>query len=415
MSETWDKLVPGGGSPGTGRPPRTELQDLRRPAAQQLAELVRLPFGQGVRLPPAFARAAVERFFMSKFRYKVAVIEGPCGPEQTGRPLAEGEWALLIPELFRSSVRPLVGGSPVHTLTGRVHVYPRHAVQLEPRYVRWLLVALEKVKPEELDAEGLPYPWVPPTARTERLGGGDPDEADVEIVPAAAALPPLEPAVPVTTPPTFPDERIRAWFDELSRLAGFPGLALHLVRGADNKLGFTAGRIWLDRRLGPLRVRLVTCPNADPAEIQSTIVHELGHALSRGPGHSEAFKLAMIGLAARRWGDRWFAEAQAQAGERYALVDRWVACGIRAAERTEGVPPALRDTADEQLLRVVTRIRRLRELAADQQGLPEAIAATAMANDLVVLHGLSQHGVRVAAVDEDQLCDRWILIKGDGV
>lgn len=413
MHDAEDKLIPGAGRPGAVREPGPVQHDLRAPAVRQLAEVVRLPFGKEVRLPPRFARAAVERF-LENWSLSGLVVQGPCGPGFC-RALAEGEWAVGIRTPSWLARLPLLGGIPGQIPGFTAFIYPRYTVRLDSRSVRWLLSALEEVKPDELDAEGRPLTWVPPRVRRARPGDGAAGEADVEIVAGTAALPPLPAPGPGPADATFPDAQIRGWFDELAALAGFSGLPLELVRGAGDRLGFTAGRIWLDRDLHPLRVRLVTCPNSDPAEIQATMVHELGHALSRSTGHDDGFRSAMLDLAARRWGERWFAGARSAAGERTARVDAWVACGIRAAGREEGVPPLPREAADDQLLRLVARVRRLRELAADQLGLPEAIAAAAMANDLVTLYDLGHVGVGADEIAQDEQCDRWVLIAGDGV
>jgi len=416
LSTDETKLVQGTRPPGSPSPrtPHATLEELRQPAAQLLAEVVHVPFGQEVRLPHAFARAAVEGLF-AILRVPGQVHEGPADPATAGLALAAGEWALRIPERCQLNPPLLIGGDPRRLAGDRVHVYPRDTVRLDLRYVRWLLSALEAVKPDELDPTGRPYPWVPPSSRLERLATAAPEEEDVTILGHDEPPPPLPAATPVPNTPIIADAQIHGWHDELSRLAGFPGLPLQLVRGADNQLGFTGGRIWLAAGLAPRRVRLVTCPNSDPAEILATIVHELAHGLCHTTGHGADFQRTMLALAGRRWGERWFAGARTQIGERCALVDRWLACGIRAALRDEGTPPLPVTDEEEGLLRVVTRIRRLRELAADQLGLPEAIVATAMANDLVTLHGLSHYGVRTDAIAEDELCDRWVVITGDGV
>jgi hypothetical protein len=117
----------------------------------------------------------------------------------------------------------------------------------------------------------------------------------------------------------------------------------------------------------------------------------------------------MLELAERRWGASFFAEARARIAEGVRIVDPWLASGIRAALRG-ATPPAARQGDDGQLARVVTKIRKLRELAADQLGRPEGIAATAMANDLVVQYGLGSYAVRIDAGIHERMVDRWVPV-----
>lgn len=90
-------------------------------------------------------------------------------------------------------------------------------------------------------------------------------------------------------------------------------------------------------------------------------------------------------------------------------VDRWIASGIRA--RLKGADPPLPKTSnDGNTARLVTRIRKLHNLADAQQGEPEGVAAAARANDLITIYGLGGYQVEIAAALDDQMVDRWVLV-----
>jgi hypothetical protein len=157
----------------------------------------------------------------------------------------------------------------------------------------------------------------------------------------------------------------------------------------------------------PARIVLRPCPNSDAAEIAATLAHEVAHLVARGARHEEAFKRALLGLAERRWGATYFACADVR--RPYPELDRWIATGIRAA--SEGRPPPVHRTGDGgDTARVVTRIRKLRLLAADQVGTPEAVTATGVANDLVTTYGLGGYEVQIAEGIDDQMVDRFVAL-----
>ncbi len=113
---------------------------------------------------------------------------------------------------------------------------------------------------------------------------------------------------------------------------------------------------------------------------------------------------------ARHYGERWFEGARAVLAHSYRVVDNWIASGIRAALRNGEVPTA-RLADDGQLAKVLMRIKKLRDLGADQIGLPEGIAATAAANDLITTYGLEGYGVRIDSDVHDQLVDLWVSLE----
>jgi hypothetical protein len=397
-----------------------------RPAAETIAQVTPLRAGREIHLPPRFARAAVENW-LTTCGAVFLVIEGPCDAGLTGRALGIHEWAIRL-----SSYRwdpKLRAHELQHVGAHVVFIYPKHRVILAASSANHLLQALERVKPEELDAEGRPLPWVLVRYGARALGAGERDD-DAVLLEAHEPLPPIDQdefpdpdeeelddtaararAAELVAP--IRDEEIRGWFEALCRIAKLSP-SLSLARGTVNKLGFTTGRVWSGRDGVPRRVHLTTCPGSDAAEILATIVHELAHPLARARDHGDGFKLAMISLAEARFGPPWFVEARRLSAERHHLVDSWIASGIRAALR--GAPVPLAKVGDDgQMARVLTKIRKLRELGADQLGLPEGISATAMANDLITAYGLGGYSVRIDAGIEAQMIDRWVPLQDGAV
>jgi hypothetical protein len=380
------------------------------PAARELATVVPRRSGRLVQLPARFARAAVERL-LGVCRAPGDLVEGPGAEHLVGRPLLANEWAIRLgprawgPQLFGREVRRYAGFE--------VHVLAKYEVALPAAQARWLLQALEHVKPVETEPDGRPLAWVAEEYETERLRAAGVEDDDAVLV-DDGALPETVPDDTVEGAETLSNKEIRDWFAELATAAGFVPPPLSLTRGTENKLGFTTGRVWFRADYVPLRVHLTTCPNADLAEVLATIVHELAHPLARSRAHGEEFRRALLALAERRWGERWFVEARGRMGEGLPTLDYWVATGIRAALR-QAAPPVARAGDDGQMARIVTKIRKLRELAADQLGLPEAIAATATANDLVTTYGLGSYAVRIDARIQDQMIDRWLVLDDSAV
>lgn len=380
------------------------------PAAQTVAQVVALRSGRLVRLPAPWARAAVEAF-LQDHQAEGDVVEGPCGAELAGRALREDEWAV---RLVRFRWDPRLMPPEVRRVGERaVCIFPKHTVVLAAAQAGWLLRALERVKPDELDDEGRPLPWVPVRHETRALGAATGEDDDAVALGPGDEPPAFEPP-PDGDPGVLSDGEIRGWFERLARHAGWDQVPLTLTRGRDNKLGFTTGRVWYRSDFVPRRVHLTTCPNSDLAEVLATIVHELAHPLSRTHDHGDAFKRAMLSLAEAQWGEAFFREARARLSQRSQVLDYWLATGIRAA-LLGAAPPAVRSGDDGQLARVVTKIRKLRELAANQLGRPEAVSATAVANDLVTTYELGDYAVRVDAGIQDQMVDRWVPVREGAV
>ncbi len=323
-----------------------DARALAEDGPEPLGEVTLAHGGAEVRLPAAFARAAVQLF---------------------------EEWG------FRA--RPTV----------EAHVY-----RVDHRASHLLLRALEHVKPERLGPDGLPLPWIAAPTPTEALDDRLSVEDDVvrtRTLPAATGA--------------DAHAELKALFERLRGLAGLPDFELRVQPLTEDHRGFCRGRIWLDLEGRPLRVLLRPCPNGDAAEHAATLVHEVAHACTPGDQHGARFKEALLGLAKRAWGDAYFVVPTP--GDAYAEVDRWVTTGIRAA--LAGGPPPARRTGDAgDTAKVVTRIRKLRALAADQLGSPEAISATARANDLVTTYGLGDYAVQVPAGIDEQMVDRWVQV-----
>lgn len=367
-----------------------------------------------VRLPAPFARDAVETF-LRWHRVRAEVLDRPGESLGGSAVLGADEWALAVPieECPRLMVL-LEIDSPGRILVRgerqlcNLFVLPRHTLPVPARCVRQVLAALEHSKPPALDANGLPLPWVPPRPPTAALGGREHPEDEVHVVAAGEALPALD-AAPGAEPP----DAIRAAVDEaVSRLRarlGLPPFEVVVRPGTFDRRGFTPGRVWYGDDHAPRRVLLTPCPNADPAEVLATLVHEVAHPVARTRAHGLAFKRTLVDLAGDLWGASYFEEAARRVGERHEVVDCWVATGIRAALSGDP-PPAARTSDDGQTARIVSRIGKLRALAASQPGEPEAVAATARANDLVTIYGLAGYQVRVDAGIDDQMVDRWVQL-----
>ena len=248
-------------------------------------------------------------------------------------------------------------------------------------------------------ADDLPAPWCPPTPVTDALHGARGDDDDVAAV---------EPRVLGPRRGEAPEPWLASLAERVLGLAGLPAVELEVAREADDRRGFCGGRVWLSATdAAPLRVRLRPCPNSDRAEVAATLVHELAHAVVGRGGHGATFKAELLGLAGRAWGAAYFGSASA--ADPYPAVDRWVASGIRAA--LDGRAAPTRKTGDAgDTARVVARIRKLRALAADQLGRPEAVSATGRANDLVTMYGLGDYAVEIAAGIDEQLVDRWVRV-----
>ncbi|MCC6622035.1 MAG: DUF2786 domain-containing protein [Deltaproteobacteria bacterium] len=380
------------------------------PAAQTLAEVLHARGQRHVRLPARFARAAALRL-IAVHRAEGTVVEGPADASLVGQALAADQWAL--------SVRIGVGVPLAFVGTAKrigdhwLWVFPKHTLVVATAAMAgYVLRALEHVKPDELDASGRPQPWVPERQRVDALVAQAHDD-DATLVGARIPLPPAEPDDPDAGRfITSADVRLR-WL-EMTRALGLTAPELTIARAEEPRHGLVTGRVWFREDFVPLRVRVSLCPNADLAEVIATLAHELAHPLSRSLGHGEPMKLTLVELAERLFGARFFSEARARVASAHHVVDMWVACGIRAALR-QGEPPVAKVVDDGQLARILTKIKKLRELAHDQTGLPEAIAATATANDLITTYGLEGYGVRIDEAIDDQMIDRWVVLEDGAV
>jgi hypothetical protein len=377
-------------------------------ASPDLAEVVPGIRGCTIRLPPEHSRAAVCEL-LRREQLSGSVVMGPADIAGAGS-IAPEQWAVIAPARhlhFAPEREPAVIRDGAEGKA--VFVFPKHTLVLPDWQVWWVLSALEGVKPERLDSEGRPLPWVPavprsppPELATGRDGDARVDDAE---------------ALPVCPQPVGDDEgaviataTIRGWFGQLCSTLRFPEVPLIVKRGRSDRHGFVGGRVEMTSRFAPRRIVITTCPNADQAEIVATLVHEMAHPLARSREHGPAFCETLVDLAARLWGEPYARGARAHSAGPYASVDRWVACGARAALASRE-PPAPRVCDDGHAARVVSKIAKLWALASDQLGEPEAIGATAMANDMITVYGLDHSQACTAPSIDDQLTDRWVLLE----
>ena len=407
------------------------------PAAQVTAEIYHHSTHVNLVVMPArFAKEAAMRY-IQRHDPAARVITGPADLISLGLSLGADQWAFDVARTLVSHLGLVFTHESVRGPLRTLLVYRRHTVLIERPHTQFLLRSFEKSKPEELDEQGRPMAWIPVKRRFDavRTGdgpdlgdgrdGGEDGEADAILLPEGATLPPTTATAPSTGTPFIDDLTIARWFATLAATAGYPRTPeLDLVRGSDEKNGFTAGRVWFSPNGPARRVRLVTCPNSDLAEVLATIAHELAHPLSGATGHNDGMKAAFIELVSKQWGTRFFAYIAGHLGsERMRTVDYWVASGIRAALRGAEAPAPKSGQSggdgnggdDGQMARVMSRLKKLRSLARDQVGRPEGIAATGAANDIVTLHGLGHYGVGDAEIDETQIVDRFVVLPDGSV
>jgi len=384
-----------------------------RPTAGLLGELMRTARYDLVVLPEPLAAEAVRRY-LGWGRVQAALLERPGDPVGRGETLAEGEWAVVARPLRRwRRFLHAASARRVHDRRGRpcdCLVFRQHTLAVPRGRGRVVLQALEAVKPEEQDERGLPLPWVPPKRPVAPLGGREgADDDDVCFVPDGGRLEPLGLGAPLPEGGEVTWEVVEAVCTRLREHLGWAPFPLVVHRGSVDRRGVTTGRVWYGERHEPRRVYLTVCPNSDVAEVSATLAHELAHPRSGTRDHGTRFKRTLVELAGEVWGAAHLAEAGCRVGERHALVDAWVATGIRAA--LSGAPPPRPRTGDDgHTARLVSRIRKLRALAAAQPGEPEGVAATARANDLTTVYGLAGYQVQLDHGIDEQMVDRWVQL-----
>jgi len=275
----------------------------------------------------------------------------------------------------------------------QVHVLAVNTLPVKPRMVDRLKRCLDQARPKQ--PNGLPYPWAPVRTAPEEAPSGWNHDDDVVVGPATErAQRDAEPA----------EAYLRQAFERIARHLALAPFPLVVRAGAVNKNGFVTGRIHITEGGRPHRMVLTACPNADRAETLATMLHEFAHVVHDQRGHGRGFVTDLLGLAEAIFG-RYFEAAISNAD--YATVDGWVACGVRAALAGHPAPAAV--SPDEAKVAVtLRRVQKLRALAADQPGTPEAVAATARANTLLITHGLAGYQSPLAPGDSDeQMADVW--------
>lgn len=354
-----------------------------------------------VQLPAAWAAAAVVEYL------RLWTVEGRVDAQDTAL------WCVSV-RGDRGRRQALLVGPCQERGDWFVYTYPRNQVVVPAGKSRWVRSALERVKPEQVDAAGCPLPWVPVrhsaqvVAPSQAGAGGEDDD-----IVSAADGEPLEPGpAPEESEARHgvPDQEIVQVCDRLRTIAGLPPLELLIGRAARDRHGFTSGRVWYGELFVPRRISLTVCPNADLAEVVATLLHEFAHPLSRTRVHGAAFKQTLVELAGAAHGAHYFEGARGAAGGPQDLLDLWISTGVRAALRG-GEAPRPRVADDGAAARVVSRIRKLRALAADEPGSPEAIAATAAANDLATHYGFGNGEVRLDWDLDDQMVDRHLQVE----
>ena len=377
-------------------------------ASPELAEVVPGIRGSTIRLPPELSRATVLEL-LRREQLSGSVVMGPADILGAAG-IAPEQWAIIAP-VRHLHLAP--EKKPVFVRDGpepkAVFVFPKHTLVLPNSQVWWVLSALEGVKPERLDPEGRPLPWVPAVPRfsAPALEAGRDDDArvdDREVLPECPQPLGDDDGAAIAT------STIHEWFAALCAAAGFPEVPLVVRRGRTDARGFVSGSVEMTSGFAPRRIVLTTCPNADEAEIVATLVHEMAHPLSRSRDHGPAFCQTLLDLAARLWGEPYFAGARARSAGPYAIIDRWIASGARAALAGRE-PPAGKVCEDGHAARIVSKVAKLWALASDQLGKPEGIGATALANDLITAYGLDRSQVCSAPGIDDQLTDRWVLLE----
>ena len=263
-------------------------------ASPELAAVVPGIRGSTIRLPPELSRATVLEL-LRREQLSGSVVMGPADILGAAG-IAPEQWAIIAP-VRHLHLAP--EKKPVFVRDGpeakAVFVFPKHTLVLPNSQVWWVLSALEGVKPERLDPEGRPLPWVPAVPRfsAPALEAGRDDDArvdDREVLPECPQPMGDDDGAAIAT------STIHEWFAALCAAAGFPEVPLIVRRGRMDARGFVSGSVEMSSGFAPRRIVLTTCPNADEAEIVATLVHEMAHPLARARdhGHEQAvvvFKL----------------------------------------------------------------------------------------------------------------------------
>jgi len=334
------------------------------------------------------------------------VVMGPADISDAGS-IAPEQWAIIAPPNYLHFACEKTPVIPSSSSGKAVFIFPKHTLVVPDWQVWWVLSALEAAKPERLDPDGCPLPWVPVIHRPLPFAHSDRD--DDTRLDDGEVLPPCPQPEGDDDDAVIATSTIREWFSQLCATLRLGEVPLVVKRGRTNARGLVAGTVEMTSQFAPRRIAITTCPNSDQAEIVATLIHELAHSLAGSQDHGLPFCRTLVDVAARLWGEQYFAAARARLSGPYALVDRWVTCGARAA-LVDREPPTQKVCDDGHAARIVSKVSKLWALAADQLGKPEGIGATALANDMITMFGLDPSQICTAPID-DQLIDRWVLLE----
>ncbi len=275
-----------------------------------------------------------------------------------------------------------------------------------------LLRALEELRLDEVDENGLPRPWVEPTLAASM--GVERDEKKAIMLSEDEDPSQKEPKNYIIYPDDLTKtshEEIKKIFDQICQMLHQEPFPLNLFLAKKNYHGFVSGRFFYKKREGyiqPVKMNLIICPNADMAEIIATLIHEFAHIKVPQAGHGPLFKETMFDIAGQLYGHEHFREFRQLAhSNRVAFSDMRLAAAIRLLLQ-EGKTLQLKMPEEQRLARILLRIRQLRALADRHPGTHEAITATAIANTLIVEYDLGDYHLKIDPTLDELMIDRWL-------
>lgn len=377
--------------------------------------------GSEVKLPPELAESVVISYF-DRLNISCQFLSPEAYQGQGLPPLGEDMWCFALkhhPTLFEHYFphHVLAKTLPV-TLSGQVYeifIFPKHTLLVQSDKAKSFLLRLERYKETMFrDERDLPLAWSAvqsPTISLEQSTSVESEETETCCV--NESLPNQEDVVLEESETVcefcIPREDIVAEFERIRKHVGLSSFPFELYHQAKHCNGYVSGKVKINRENSPVSMMLVVCPNADFAEIAATLVHEFAHIFSEVNNHNHSFKKRMVELASALYGDHYFVEPRKRLDESYRILDMWIATGIRAKLRGQE-PPVAKDFDEQLTASVVSRIQKMRALAASQPGTPEAITATGIANTQITLYQLGSYQIRLDVNLDESMVDRWISV-----